>query len=163
MFQFKHLTLLPLMLSNAIAQSHSWISTSLIFGPWDVKLSVIGADATATTYLEDNSDPSRNNTNTGACNAEAYDRLTVVNGPSTAGVTYIYTSCGTNVAMSYHYDCPLTEPNTATCAYVASSGNTTVTSSVTQNSSEISPQPCLITAGIEKLTASASASTTSGL
>jgi hypothetical protein len=158
----KHLIVLALTISQVVAQGQTLIATSLIFGPWDVNLSVIGADATATTYLEDNSDPSRNNSNTIDCNAEAYDRATVVNGPSTAGVTYIYTECGTNKAASFHVDCPLTEPNTATCTYVNVAQNETDTGTQTQNSSELSPQPCTITAGIEKLTAwmKASATTT---
>jgi len=163
MFHFKHLAILSLVLSSAMAQSHSSIATSLIFGPWDVRLSVISADATATTYLYGNSDPSRNNSNTAACNAEAYDRATIVNGPSTAGITYIYTECGRYKAESYHVDCPLTEPNTATCTYVNAYENETMTGTMTQNSSEIQPQECTITAGIEKLTAwkTAAATTTS--
>ncbi|KAH9211026.1 hypothetical protein DL95DRAFT_512148 [Leptodontidium sp. 2 PMI_412] len=166
----KYVTLWHLLLSVFItAQSHSHsnsqfqsiITTSLIFVPWDARVSVIAVDATATTYLEDNHNPSRNNSNTEECNAEAYDRVTIVNGPSTAGVTVIYTECGTNMATSHRYDCPLTEPNTATCNYVFSIGNSTGTGTETQNSSEMSPQPCTITAGIEKLSlGSVTASTT---
>ncbi|KAH8587785.1 hypothetical protein B0O99DRAFT_640777 [Bisporella sp. PMI_857] len=149
---------------HSTSQSQSAITTSLIFGPWDIGVSVIAVDATATTYLDNNHDPSRNNSNTKNCNAEAYDRATIVNGPSTAGITYIFTECGTNLAASYQYDCPLTEPNTATCSVVFSMGNSKGTSTVTQNSSELSPQPCTITAGIEKLSpGSVMASTTSGL
>ena len=147
--------------SHSNSQSQSAIKTSLIFGPWDVGVSVIAVDTTATTYLEDNHDPSRNNSNTEECNAEAYDRMTIVNGPSTAGATVIYTECGTNMATSHRYDCPLTESNTATCNYAFSIGNSTGTGTETQNSSEMSPQPCTITAGIEKLSpGSVTASTT---
>ncbi|PVH74392.1 hypothetical protein DL98DRAFT_537459 [Cadophora sp. DSE1049] len=89
--------------------------------------------------------------------------MTIVNGPFTAGVTIIYTDCGTNLTSSIRFDCPLTEPNTATCNYVFSVGNSTGTSTITQNSSEMSPQPCTITAGVEKLSpGSVIASTTSG-
>ncbi|KAH7381935.1 hypothetical protein BKA64DRAFT_647467 [Cadophora sp. MPI-SDFR-AT-0126] len=149
--------------SHSKSQSHSAITTSLIFANWDGHVSVVAVDTRATTYLDDNHDPSRNNSNTIDCNAEAYDRITLVNGPSTAGVTVIYTECGTNLATSYRYDCPLTEPNTATCTYVFSVGNSTGTSMETMNSSEMSPQPCTIIAGIEKLSpGSVTASTTSG-
>ncbi|KAG4439534.1 hypothetical protein IFR05_004974 [Cadophora sp. M221] len=170
----KYVTLWHLLISIITAQSHSQsnsqsqseITTSLVFVPWDGRVSVIAVDPTATTYLEDNHDPSRNNLNTEECNAEAYDRVTIVNGPSTAGATVIYTECGTNLATSYRYDCPLTEPNTATCNYMFSISNSTGTSTITQNSSEMSPQPCTITAGIEKLSpgsvAASTTTTTSG-
>lgn len=135
------------LLSFVCAQSENStpITTSLTFAPWDSHLSVITADPIATTYLEDNSSDDSD------CNAEAYDRVMIVNGPSTAGVTYVYISCGTLPAYVYHIDCSLTEANTATCGYAVSSGNTTQTSTVTQNSSELSGQPVTITAGIEKL------------
>ena len=146
------------------SQSQSKITTSLIFAPWDEQVSVLAVDITATTYLQDNHDPSRNNSNTDACHAEAYDRATIVNGPSTAGVTIVYTECGTNLASLIRLDCPLTEPNTATCDYRFSIGNSTGTSTMTQNSSELSPQPCTVIGGMEKLSAgSVIASTTSGL
>lgn len=146
------------------SQSQSKIKTSLIFAPWDEQVSVLAVDSTATTYLQDNHDPSRNNSNTEACHVEAYDRATIVNGPSTAGITIVYTECGTNLASSIRLDCPLTELNTATCDYVYSMGNSTGTSTMTQNSSELSPQPCTIIGGMEKLSpGSAIASTTSGL
>lgn len=176
MFQSQHMrgyfTFWHLLFSIVAAQSHSHsnsqsqsaITTSLIFGPWGIRLSVVAVDTTATTYLQDNHDPSRNNSNTKECNAEAYDRVTIINGPSTAGITYVYTECGTNLAGSYQLDCPLTDPNTATCSYVFSMVGSTGTSTVTQNSSELSPQPCTITAGIERLSAgSVTALTTPGL
>lgn len=148
------------LLQVATAQSSNIesITTSLIFGPWDVNLSVVAVDSTATTYVENNSDPSR------TCNAEAYDRVTIINGPSTAGVTYIFTSCDTLPAYQYQVDCPLTEANTATCNIVYTDENSTSTTIVTENSSELSPQPVTITAGLEKLVPlSVPARTTSSL
>ena len=140
------------------------ITTTLKFALWNARLSVVAADATATTYFNDHSDPSRNNSNTIACHIEAYDRFTLVEGPSTAGLTIIYTECGTNLASSAAYNCPLTAPNTATCDYTYTVGSgTTTTSTITLNSSELEGVPVTIFAGIEKLNlGSAPVSTTSG-
>jgi hypothetical protein len=133
---------------------------SLVLAPWGARLSVIEVSPTATTYLENRHDPSRNSSNTIACGAEAYDRVTVVAGPSTAALTYVYTECGTNQAGSITFNCPMTATDTATCSYTARSGTVTGTADVTFNSSEASPQPCTIIAGFEKLSARAVTPTT---
>ncbi|KAH8691709.1 hypothetical protein GQ44DRAFT_734163 [Phaeosphaeriaceae sp. PMI808] len=168
----RFVTLWHLLLSTGTAQSHSpsnpqlqgAIKTSLVFVPWDAHVSVVAVDPTATTYLQDNPNPSRNKSNTINCHPEAYDRVTIVNGPSTAGLTIFYTECGRYPAYSHRLECPLTEPNTAICSHFLTSGNSTRTTTETANSSELSPQPCTITAGIEKLgPRSATVATTSGL
>jgi hypothetical protein len=140
------LSLFNCIVNLAIAQSI--LPTSLIFGPWDARLSVITADATATAYLENNSLPYNTPPN---CNIEAYDRATIINGPSTAGVTYLYTKCGTYLATIFEVDCTLTATDTATCTVTVSHNGTSDIFTETQNSSELSPQPCTITAGFEQL------------
>ena len=132
-----------------------YITTSLILGSWDSDVSVLNVDPDAITYVEDYRRPG-----TTICDIKFYDSNTFVNGPSTAGVTYIRTACGTLDYISINYECPLSEPNTATCTYFV---NGTSMGIATQNSSEVSPVPVTITAGLEKLSLeSVTATITSG-
>lgn len=131
--------------------SYAPFATSLIFGSYNY-FSIVAVGLSATTYASSNHYLPFQTAN---CRGERLDRRTIVNGPSTAGATYYTDACGTIPSATAEVNCVLTGPapvTTATCTMTVSDGiNPVSTFTVTENSSEIAPEPVTITAGLGKL------------